>query len=56
MTKETRHPDMRDSHITDATRATENENRNAAFIRAKKTPLADSQNAATEASAAPNKH
>ena len=31
MTKETRHPDMRDSHITDATRATEKENRDAAF-------------------------
>jgi hypothetical protein len=56
MTKEIRHPDMRDSHITDATRATEKENRDAAFIRAKKTPLADSKNAATEDSAPPNKH
>jgi hypothetical protein len=55
MTKETRHPDMRDSHITDATRATEKENRDAAFIRAKKTPVADLQNAATDA-ASPNKH
>jgi hypothetical protein len=55
MTKEIRHPDMRDAHITDATRATEKENRDAAFIRAKKPPLADSQNAATDASASPNK-
>ena len=55
MTKEIRHPDMRDAHMTDATRATEKENRDAAFIRAKKTPLADSQNAATDASASPTK-
>ncbi len=56
MTKEIRHPDMRDSHITDASRATEKENRDAAFIRAKKTPGTDLQNAATEVSALPTKH
>ena len=55
MTKEIRHPDMRDSHITDASRAAEKENRDATFIRAKKTPVTDSQNAAKEASASPAK-
>lgn len=53
MTKEIRHPDMRDSHITDASRATEKETGDAAFIRAKKTPLPDSQNMATEVPASP---
>lgn len=56
MTKETRHPDMRDAHITDASRATEKENGDAAFIRAKKSPLTDPQKAATEASPSPARH